>query len=95
MSIEQWAELLHDIDKRKPKKIIIDGMFSIANILSREVETKAAIESLADKPLVLGSFAAPGKLPYRQPLDLESQDFQIEKYLYSRRSVASKKSGDE
>ena len=85
LTMEQWAKVFGDIDKRNPKAIFVDGMFSIANIpKEREKETISAIKSMANikTKLVVGAFAAPIKVPFRKELSLDNPDYQIENYIY-------------
>ena len=85
LTIEQWSTLLQEVDLRKPKAIVIDAMFSIANIPSeRKEESLLAIEALKNlsTPVIVGAFAAPQAVPYRKKISLDNPNFKLKNYVH-------------
>lgn len=79
-TMDQWAKLLVGFAQRKPRAIVVDGMFSVANIpRGEEAMAQASIAKLEalDVPVIVGSFIAPRKLRYREPLPLEYPQFDL------------------
>ncbi|SMF55493.1 adenylate/guanylate cyclase domain-containing protein [Pseudobacteriovorax antillogorgiicola] len=85
LTMEQWSQLLLDIDRRKPKAIIIDAMFSIANIPSdRVAESQQAIEAMSaiESRVIVGAFAAPKVVPFRQKISLDNPAYELKNYIH-------------
>lgn len=86
LTMSQWVNLLREIDSRSPKAIIIDAMFSIANIPEGTREKSLAdLKSLnkINTDIIVGAFVAPKKVSYRQPIDKEQVSFDLRSLLDS------------
>lgn len=75
LTVLQWTTLIRNMANKRPAAIIIDKMFSIANIpREEEAATRQALLALQDIdiPIYIGSYIANGKLKHRVALNLES-----------------------
>ncbi|MFW7379344.1 MAG: adenylate/guanylate cyclase domain-containing protein [Oligoflexus sp.] len=83
-TMEQWSELIRWVDQQQPAAIIIDAMFSIANIPpGREKESVRAIEQLAEvkSPVIVGAFAAPKEVPFREKISIQDPNYDLTRYI--------------
>lgn len=75
--IDEWADILVTIDQSKPAAIVIDKFFSIlSDPHGKSAESIAKIKGV-EAPIYIGSFVAPAKIPFRDPLNLEREEFKL------------------
>ncbi len=85
LNYQEWAELIENLDSRKPKAVIIDALFSVTETVHDDTDPgyKQFVERVQklETPVVVGSFAINQKLSGRIPLDLSDSDFNLLSYL--------------
>lgn len=80
-NIIEWGHLILAIAKQKPKFIVIDALFSIADIpKDAEIEAQNIIAELekVEIPIVVGAFVAPRKVRFRSLLGLDHNRYRLE-----------------
>ena len=79
-----WVKILKKAAKNRPKAIIVDGLFSIADSGAQgEAEVKKALSELASLGVRVyaGAFIPNEKIKYREPLDLRATKYSTELLL--------------
>lgn len=87
LDLGQWIDVLESIDKRAPKAIIIDALFSVTDsALDNEEETK---QSFVDRlkaiktPIIMGAYASQKPIPGRQSWNMNDPALVIDQYVRS------------
>ena len=92
LSTDQWVQLIRLIDRRKPKAIIIDSLFSIANDSYNKYSLKGL--GVVTTPIYVGSFSTPRKIPYRPAISLNRTSFQLNRYIYESEQYTPSPKGE-
>ena len=90
---DDWLSLLRNVERSKPKAVLIDAMFSVANLNSEGnahlFKTIKSLENLKMN-LIVGSFVTPKKIRFRSPLPLDHPIYQIESWTENESSNKKK-----
>ena len=84
LSIDVWTKLFENIARNKPKAIFVDAIFSKTNDPNNKLEDAINRLKNIDVPVIVGSFAAARKIRYREPLNLDREEFKVSHYLESK-----------
>ena len=69
--IDEWASILEVIAKSKPRKIIVDKLFSIQNDPYNRIEDAANKIRKIKSNIAIGGVSAPSPIKFREPIDFE------------------------
>jgi class 3 adenylate cyclase len=82
LTLPQWTDLLRSMQGSKPKAVFIDKIYGFEEVerdSSRVSNRKAEFDfRRLNLDVTAGSYVAPSKLAARVPLDLSSQDYNLE-----------------
>lgn len=82
LALELWGDLLDGIAESKPKAIFIDAMLSAKpEETSKQINFYFSRLAELNVPVILGSFVAPQKLPFKEPLNLSEPWYQASSYI--------------
>ena len=93
-TIFQWIELLENFERSGAKVIIIDALFTMANIPPGSEDVAAMmIPRLSEiqAPIIVGAFIAPSKLRYREPIDVDKSDYLISNKILNAEGKEAKR----
>ena len=92
LAIDEWALALESLDKKAPRAIIIDAMFSkVPDPRGRYQSSYKKIANLKT-PIITGAYVAPQEITYRNSLSLTASHFKLAN-LVDRRSVKDQLQG--
>lgn len=81
LTLEDWAKVLTTLAANQPRAIFIDAMFSRADDLQGDLaQTTDALKALG-VPVIVGAFATPQAIRYREALDLKKPAYDLSAWL--------------
>ena len=81
LSLEQWLSLFKTIAENKPRAIVIDGMFSIADAEGEDLALLVEGIRNVGVPIVVGGFVVNSEINFRKPLSLDRPEYDIAKMM--------------
>ncbi len=82
LTLEEWTNTLELLDKSHPRAIIIDGLFSLANVDKTDLNLNIAQRlSKLSTPIFTGLYATRSPVFGRVPIKLDDKAFQLKTYL--------------
>lgn len=84
LSNEQWVSLFRDLDSREPSAILVDQLFTQASAYeSSEIKLTDILKPLKNmkSKIVTASFISSQKIEYRDPIEIEGENFDVEGYI--------------
>jgi class 3 adenylate cyclase/CHASE2 domain-containing sensor protein len=81
LTLDQWHSLFRTIAENKPRAIVVDGMFSMAN--SEDSDLGPLIEGIKNVgvPIIVGGFVVNSEINFRKPLRLDRPEYNIAKMI--------------
>lgn len=81
LTIEEWGEYIHAIDRKKPSAIYIDKLFAVDSVgIERNRNLKRIERHMSRKiksPVIVGAYAYPRKVSGKTTLRLLGPDYQV------------------
>ncbi len=93
LHLDQWLSLFKTIAENKPRAIVIDGMFSIADSGGEDLERLVEGIRNVGVPIVVGGFVVNSEINFRKPLRLDRPEYDIATMM-GIQSIAAAKADD-
>lgn len=77
LTLKEWKDLFQTIAENKPRAIVIDGMFSLADTEGAELGPMLDEIRGLGVPIIIGSFYTRSKINIRKPLKLDRPEYSL------------------